>query len=124
MVVMSNAQEESDLFLRNSRDIDWVKEGGRRVSTAWFNLLIRRADGTETKLAIIVGRRFGTAVRRNRAKRIFRELGRLVRGQLVPGYRFIVFPKRDCLTKQFALLRAAWIQNLKQCGLVYGDVLT
>jgi ribonuclease P protein component len=121
---MSNAQEMRDLFLQNSRDIDWIKEGGHRVSTAWFNLLIRRMEGTETKLAIIVGRRFGTAVRRNRAKRIFRELGRVVRGQLVPGYRFLVFPKRECLTKPFALLRAAWIQTLKQCGLIYGNMLT
>jgi ribonuclease P protein component len=121
---MRNAPAAYDLFLKNSRDIDWIKTGGHRVSTAWFNLLIRRIDSTETRLAIIVGRRFGTAVRRNRAKRIFRELGRLVRGQLVPGYRFLVFPKRECLTRQFALLRAAWIQALKECGLIYGDMFT
>ena len=121
-VMMSNVQDGSDLFLRNSRDIEWVKKGGQRVSTAWFNLLVRRVDDTGTKLAIIVGRRFGTAVRRNRAKRLFRELGRLVRGQLAPGYRFLVFPKRECLTKEFALLRAAWIQSLKQCGLIHGDM--
>ena len=122
--MMSHAQAGSDLFLRNSRDIDWIKQGGRRVSTVWFNLLIRRADGAATKLAIIVGRRFGTAVRRNRAKRIFRELGRLVRGYLVPGYRFLVFPKRECLTQQFALLRTAWMKILKECGLIHGDMLT
>ncbi|HEX2055584.1 MAG TPA: ribonuclease P protein component [Nitrospiraceae bacterium] len=121
---MSNAQQTRDLFLQNSRDIDWIKQGGHRVSTTCFNLLIRRMDGAETKLAIIVGRRFGTAVRRNRAKRIFRELGRLVRTHLVPGYRFLVFPKRECLTERFALLRAAWIQALRQCGLIHGDVLT
>ena len=121
---MSDARATHDLFLQKSRDIDWIKQGGHRVSTAWFNLLIRRMEGTETKLAIIVGRRFGTAVRRNRAKRLFRELGRLVRGQLVPGYRFLVFPKRECLTTQFALLRAGWIQALKQYGLICGDMLT
>jgi ribonuclease P protein component len=122
--MMSHAQDGSDLFLRNSRDIDWIKKGGRRVSTAWFNLLIRRADGAATRVAIIVGRRFGTAVRRNRAKRIFRELGRLVRGHLAPGYRFLVFPKRECLTQQFAPLRAAWIESLKACGLLHGDMPT
>jgi ribonuclease P protein component len=121
---MRKAQEKPNLFLRNSRDIDWIKQGGRRVSTAWFNLLIRRIDGTETKLAIIVGRRFGTAVRRNRAKRLFRELGRVVGGRLVAGYWFLVFPKRECLTEPFAVLRAAWIQNLTQCGLLCGDMLT
>jgi ribonuclease P protein component len=121
---MNNAQATRDLFLQKSRDIDWIKQGGHRASTAWFNLLIRRMEGAETKLAIIVGRRFGTAVRRNRAKRLFRELGRLVQGHLIPGYRFLVFPKRECLTKQFALLRAGWIQALKQCGLIRVDRLT
>lgn len=121
--VIRDTRAEADVFLRNSRDIDWVKQGGQRVSTSCFNLLIRRADGMETKLAIIVGRRFGTAVRRNRAKRIFRELGRLVRGQLVPGYRFLVFPKRECLATQFAILRAAWIQTLERCGLIHGGML-
>jgi hypothetical protein len=47
-----------------------------------------------------------------------------VQGHLIPGYRFLVFPKRECLTKQFALLRAGWIQALKQCGLIRGDRLT
>jgi ribonuclease P protein component len=121
---MSHAQETHSLFLKNGRDIDWIKEGGRRVSTAWFNLLIRRMEGTETKLAIIVGRRFGNAVRRNRAKRIFRELARLVGGHLAPGYRFLVFPKRECLAKPCTPLRGAWVQALKQCGLIYGDMFT
>jgi ribonuclease P protein component len=121
---MRKVQEKPDLFLRNSRDIDWIKQGDRRASTVWFNLLIRQIDGTEAKLAIIVGRRFGTAVRRNRAKRLFRELGRLVGGRLVPGYWFLVFPKRECLAEPFAILRTAWIQNLKQCGLLRGDMLT
>jgi ribonuclease P protein component len=110
----------TELFLRSSRDIDWVKQAGQRVSTAWFNLLIRRSSGMETKLAIIVGRRFGTAVCRNRAKRLFRELARLVRRHLVPGCRFLVFPKKECLMKDFASLRAAWIHNLERQGVISG----
>jgi ribonuclease P protein component len=118
---MKDRHSETDLFLRNTRDIDWVKQAGQRVSTALFNLLVRRADGKETKLAIIVGKRFGTAVSRNRVKRIFRELARLVRGRLSPGYRFLVFPKRECLTMRFVRLRDVWIQSLARYGLITAD---
>ena len=121
---MNDTRIAPDIFLRSSREIEWVKQGGRRVSTECFNLLVRRSDDMETKFAIVVGRRFGTAVRRNRAKRMFRELGRLVRGHFLPGYRFLVFPKRDCLAKQFAVLRAGWIQMLERCGLIHGGILT
>lgn len=117
---MKEGRKGTELFLRSSREIDWVKQGGQRVSTAWFNLLIRRSNGMDTKLAIIVGRRFGTAVSRNRAKRLFRELARLVRKHLVPGCRFLVFPKRECLMKDFASLRVAWIDNLERQGVISG----
>lgn len=115
---MKAAQQGPDLFLRASRDIEWVKQGGQRVSTALFNVHIRRSEHMETKLCIIVGRRFGTAVRRNRAKRVFRELGRAVRRDLTPGYRFLVFPKRACLTTPHGSLRAAWVQTLRRHGLL------
>ena len=122
---MKDRHAGADLFLRNSRDINWVKQAGQRVSTALFNLLIRRADGMETKLAIIVGKRFGTAVSRNRAKRLFRELARAVRGRLSPGYKFLVFPKRGCLTTQFAELQDIWVQSLGRYGLITaGGVLS
>jgi ribonuclease P protein component len=118
--IMKDRRTGTDLFLRNTRDIEWVKQAGQRVSTAWFNLLIRRADGMDTRLAIIVGKRFGTAVSRNRAKRVFRELARFVRGRLSPGFRFLVFPRRECLTIQFARLRDVWVQSLGRCGLITG----
>jgi len=84
-----------------------------------FNLLIRTCeDNMESSLGIVIGRRFGTAVSRNRAKRLFRELGRGVSGNLLPGRQFLVFPKRECLTQPFPVLRDAWKQTLQRCRLV------
>src|SRR5574341_2074943 len=79
------------LFLRSSRDIDYVKQHGRRISTALFNLLVCRSGVSGGQVGIIVGRRFGNAVHRNRAKRIFRELARQVRADLLSGSAVVVF---------------------------------
>ena len=100
------------LFLRSSRDIDYVKQHGRRISTALFNLLVCRTGVNGGQVGIIVGRRFGNAVRRNRAKRVFRELVRQVRGDLVSGPAMLVFPKRDALSQPFAVLKEAWRSSL------------
>jgi ribonuclease P protein component len=117
MTAPANRRDKA-LFLRASRDINYVKLHGRRVSTALFNLLICRTDGAETRLGIVVGKRFGGAVRRNRAKRVFRELIRTVGGQLATGYSLLIFPKRDAMGLSFSLLREAWSSTLRRQGVL------
>lgn len=114
MVPMSQGGGDRNIFLRSSRDIEYVKQHGRRLSTTFFNLLTCRVEGKGSRVGIIVGRRFGNAVRRNRAKRLFRELARQVCTQLVVGQALLVFPKRDALTQPFDLLKEAWRASLKR----------
>jgi ribonuclease P protein component len=105
-------------FLRTSRDIEHVKQHGRRVSTALFNLLVCKTGGNGGRIGIIVGKRLGIAVRRNRAKRVFRELARNVRMKLNSGQSLLVFPKRDALEVPFLELREIWLSTLRQHGVI------
>ncbi|SLM47578.1 Ribonuclease P protein component [Nitrospira japonica] len=107
-------RERRERFLRASRDINYVKQHGRRLSTSLFNLLICKIEGTKTRVGIVVGRRFGPAVRRNRAKRLFRELTRHASEHLVEGYALLVFPKREVLELPFERLRAIWCSTLSR----------
>ena len=66
-----------------------------------FNLLVCKTEAGASRIGIIVGKRFGIAVRRNRAKRLFRELTRHVRAELISGHAVLVFPKRDALGLPF-----------------------
>ncbi|MGQ0812224.1 MAG: ribonuclease P protein component [Nitrospiraceae bacterium] len=115
---MRPAPKDGGLFIRRSRDIDRIKRNGRRVSTALFNLLISRSEGPSGRMAIIVGKRFGNAVSRNRAKRRFRELGRPLRDRFEEGQQFLVFPKREALVRPFHSVKEAWIKVLQGQGLV------
>lgn len=111
---MSAGQMAVPFFLKRSRDIQHIKKSGRRVSTGLFNLQICPGLSQDAMLGIVIGRRFGTAVRRNRAKRLFRELGRAVRPALIPGHAFLVFPKRECLNLPFAELQNLWRGTLQR----------
>jgi ribonuclease P protein component len=111
---MTAGQGSVPFFLKRSRDIQHIKKNGRRVSTGLFNLQICPGLPQDTMLGIVIGRRFGTAVRRNRAKRLFRELGRAVRPALVPGHAFLVFPKRECLNLPFVELQSVWRGTLQR----------
>ncbi|HEX8750859.1 MAG TPA: ribonuclease P protein component [Nitrospira sp.] len=116
--IRSQGGENRSCFLRTSRDIEYVKQHGRRLSTACFNLLVCKTDAGATRVGIIVGKRFGIAVRRNRAKRLFRELTRQVQGELISGHALLVFPKRDALGLPFSDLMKAWRTTLGRQGLL------
>ncbi len=103
---------KAGLFLRNSHDIERVKRQGRRISTPLFNLLACRMDDVSGRVGIITGRRFGPAVRRNRAKRRFRELTRRIAGRLASQQVLLVFPKRESLSQPFAALEQSWESTL------------
>ena len=106
------------MFLRASRDIEWVKRHGRRFSTNLFNILACTMDHSASRVGIVVGKRFGGAVRRNRAKRIFRELVRDLYQDLIPGQALLVFPKREALLQPFGELRRTWEASLRRYHLL------
>jgi ribonuclease P protein component len=118
---MSQGAGDRSYFLRASREIEYVKQHGRRLSTGCFNVLICRiADGRPSRVGIVVGKRFGIAVRRNRVKRLFRELSRQIRNELADDHALVVFPKRDALILPFEELKSLWQATLQRQGLL-GD---
>lgn len=64
-----------------------------RVSDQRITLYAVRNEVGFARLGISVGRRFGSAVARNRAKRLIREAFRQIRHELPPGLDLIVVPK-------------------------------
>ena len=111
---MSQGGADRDLFLKRSRDIEYAKKHGRRISTALFNMVICRIDAGNSRIGIVVGKRFGGAVSRNRVKRLFRELTRQLHGQLLTGHDLVVFPKRDSIAQPFAVLKELWLSSLQR----------
>lgn len=112
------AQGRNVIFLRSNRDIQVVKQHGRRISTPLFNLLAYKVDDAPSRVGIIVGKRFGNAVRRNRAKRIFRELVRQLHPDLISGRGLLVFPKKDALLQSHDELVQAWKGSLERLHLL------
>ena len=116
---MSQDEGDRGLFLKRSRDIEYAKQHGHRISTALFNVVICRTDISNSRIGIVVGKRFGGAVSRNRVKRLFRELTRQLRGQLLPGHALVVFPKRDSILQPFAVLNEVWLSMLQRQRLLH-----
>ncbi len=104
--------------MRRSREIEHVKREGRRYQTPLFNLVSCPSPEPHARVGIIVGSRFGTAVLRNRAKRLFRELARHFRHHLVNNRAILVFPRRQALKSTFTHVREVWAAALEHEGLL------
>ncbi len=124
---MTHPLGDHPFFLRNSADIERVKQLGHRLQTPLFNLVscpsrsLPDQPPGHTRIGIVVGKRLGTAVVRNRAKRIFRELARHVQDHLIGGQDILIFPRREALSSRHALLREAWLAALRRKGLLISE---
>lgn len=95
------------------------REGGRRSSPL---VVIRYLPGDRggVRLGVAVGRRFGSAVRRNRLRRRLREAVRALARRIAPGTEIVVTPRESAAEATFSELRGSVEQALGSAGLL-GD---
>ncbi|MDI6782891.1 MAG: ribonuclease P protein component [bacterium] len=75
---------------------------GKKASDGYFRIaVILRPEQTRLKLGIIVSKKVGSAVERNRIKRVVREIVRLHQIQIVAGTNLVVIAKPDCVNKKY-----------------------
>jgi ribonuclease P protein component len=72
--------------IRRRGDIRNLFASSSFVSTKGLKLIYRDNHQDITRILVTPGRRYGNAVSRNRIKRIGREIFRLHKMQIVPGY--------------------------------------
>ena len=91
------------------RDIDRLFATGRSARDSLVTLLAAPNGLPHARCAVGVGRRHGTAVARNRVKRLCREAFRLSRPEIAGGWDYIILPRAG-RRLTFAALRASVVE--------------
>jgi len=94
--------------LRNRSNFQRMFDEGTWVRTEFFKLLHRPNALPHNRIGIMVGRRFGNAVRRNRAKRVFREVTRHGRIDLAQNTDLVFFPKQGMDKVPYHVVNQTW----------------
>ena len=74
-------------------DYQRALQGGKRIHTRHFALVFYPTEFITTRLGLIVSKRVGNAVNRNRVKRLIREFFRLNKSLFPVSYDVVVIAK-------------------------------
>ena len=95
--------------LSTTYEFNKVRRLGRKVRTPLFDLfyLDNKNPETPTRIGVVVSNKFSpVAPKRNRVKRIFREMLRLEMEKLPNGYWLVVHPNHTSVEKSHEEIRA------------------
>jgi ribonuclease P protein component len=103
-----------DRRLRRHTEFVRAQRSGRRVGTPHFTLLVAlqpvgAAPGRRARIGLVVGRKIGGAVQRNRVKRVCREVFRTCPDLLPVGVDLVVIARDGAAALDPAALRAEWL---------------
>jgi len=85
-------------------DYDAVYRAGRRKSSREFTIFLRPNGLAVSRFGWSIKKTLGTAVRRNRIRRRLREIVRLHRQEITPGWDIVIHPRSSAATTDFPAL--------------------
>ena len=103
--------------LRLRSQYDAVRAHGISSYGPFFRLACLRRETETTQLGIIVSKRVGPAVTRNKIKRRFRELYRNARPSLLPDLWLVVIAMPKAATASFQDLEKEWLRLGKKLSI-------
>jgi len=97
---MENQSFGKNERIRNKKDYVRIYKKGNRGYSEHFTWIIHRNPAEIRRLGITAGKKVGTAVKRNRIKRLLREFFRLNKSRLPEGHDIVIMvrPRMPAMT--------------------------
>jgi len=107
--------------LTKSGDYARVRRQGQSRAHPLLILVVAPNGGETTRVGIIAGKKIGTAVVRNRVKRLLREAARARLNRLPPGYDVVLIARQEAAGARLGDLTAALDVLLQRERLLAGQ---
>ncbi len=105
------ARFPSEFRLKKKADFKRVYESGTKRVGRYFTMFVLPTE-KEGRIGIVVSRKFGKAVERNRVKRLIREAYRLNRVRFA-GMDIVVIPRESCKGKDGKAIEHALLSEME-----------
>jgi ribonuclease P protein component len=105
-------------IIKRSSEIKTILRTGNYVNSAYFKIVYQKTKGPESRSAILIGKKYGKAVERNRMKRRLREILRSIVPRLLVDLDLLIIPRKTREEILFHLLQDRVYLSLKMEGLL------
>jgi ribonuclease P protein component len=112
---MPSERFSKDRRVRRRGEFQRAFDRSIRVKGRFLTILVAPNESTTARLGIVASRKLGDAVRRNRAKRLIREVFRRYAAAQA-GVDFVVIPRRELFDAAYPDFEADFRNTLKRCA--------
>ena len=98
--------------LLRGAEYDAVYREGKRRSSGQFTVFLRSNGLQHSRFGWSIKKAVGGAVLRNRVRRRLREIVRLHRKEILPGWDIVIHPRTSAAKREFSLLTAELLRLL------------
>jgi ribonuclease P protein component len=104
--------------LKQSTDFKRVRRSGKSYAHPFIVLVVLPGEGESTLFGVIAGRTVGSAVERNRAKRLIREAIRPLLPKVQPGWKAILIARKPIVNAELIEIRVCLQELLTRAHLL------
>jgi ribonuclease P protein component len=97
-------------------EYDAVYREGRRRTSREFTVFLRPNGLEISRFGWSIKKALGNAVRRNRIRRRLREILRLHRQEIAPGWDVVIHPRSSAATAEFSALAQELLKAMPRAG--------
>ncbi|MBU4128619.1 ribonuclease P protein component [bacterium] len=104
--------------LRKNSDFRRVYSKGRSCADHFIVLFVLPNDLEGNRIGLSVSKKIGKAVKRNRVKRLFREVYRLNKDKLIQGFDLIFLARKDVVKLDFPKMERSILRLYKRAKIL------
>tara|TARA_E500000178_G_C16713323_1_gene613729 strand:+ start:47 stop:388 length:342 start_codon:yes stop_codon:yes gene_type:complete len=98
--------------IKNQEQFKYVFSVGKKFYTKGFIIYLVSTENSVSSYGFIAGKKVGNAVKRNRSKRLLREIVRLNQSKLIKGYNMVLIAKHLIFNYSFEDLNVDFLTGL------------
>lgn len=104
--------------LTRSENFKRVRQSGKSYAHPLLVLVAQANDGAQVHVGVAAGRTVGTAVKRNRAKRLLRAAMQSLVSSVAPGWDLVLIARQPLPASDFFKVREALLTLLRRAELM------